>query len=98
MNTVLNMSDAEDRRTHAKYVSATRQPLTFDEYRALRSFWCARGGHFYGPNAETGAMPEIRLLPLIMRFQDAEADVLRLHGELMALKYPGGFPPSGKVK
>jgi len=82
------MADAEDKRSWAKYARGSLQPLNFDEYRALRSFWCARGGHFFGPNVETGAMPEIRLLPLIQRMQDAEADVLRLHKALMDLKYP----------
>lgn len=31
----------------------------------LRALWVKAGGEFYGPNVETGAMPESKLLPFL---------------------------------
>ncbi len=41
----------------------TVQAVTDDMH--LRSMWRAAGGNFYGPNVETGSMPEADLLPFL---------------------------------
>ncbi len=33
----------------------------------LRKLWIEAGGDFFGPNIETGSMPESKLLPLLRR-------------------------------
>jgi hypothetical protein len=59
------LPSAEDRRTHAKYVTDTGENIGFAEYLELRRFWCSLGGKFFGPNVEHGSMPESKLLPLL---------------------------------
>lgn len=41
---------------------AKATPLSDEE---LRKRWRAAGGNFYGPNIETGSMPESQLLPFL---------------------------------
>lgn len=43
------------------------EPFTDDEIRRL---WRAAGGHFHGPNVETGTMTEARLLPFLRHLLD----------------------------
>lgn len=56
------MSEEEDRRTHAQYVSDTGEKITFAYYCRLREMWQAFGGKIYGPNVETWKMPESTML------------------------------------
>jgi hypothetical protein len=59
--------DAEDRRTHVKYLNDTGDSMGYGEYLALRQMWREAGGEFAGPNIETGLMPESKLLPILRR-------------------------------
>lgn len=42
----------------------TAEPKALNDH-TLRAFWKNNGGEFYGPNVETGSMPEAKLLPLL---------------------------------
>lgn len=43
----------------------------------LRALWRNCGGEFFGPNIETGTMPEARLLPFLRDLMAAAADQAR---------------------
>lgn len=79
------MSAEEDQRTHLKYLNETGDEMSYYQYLALRNFWRALGGTFYGPNVETGAMPESKLLPLLRHWSQPAKKVNDEMGSSMTI-------------